>query len=60
MKVRLHPVDEKNTEVTVRLNEVIEDDSSDRAGHATASPLRDTPQYEVFFREVQKALDNPK
>jgi hypothetical protein len=57
MKVRLHAADEKSTDVTLRLTEVLEGDSSGRAGQATESPLRDTPQYEVFFREVQKALD---
>jgi hypothetical protein len=59
MSVQLHPTDPTNTEVNVRLTEVIESDSSGRAGQATGSPLRDTPQYEVFFREVQKALNAP-
>jgi hypothetical protein len=44
-------------EVTVRFTEIIEDDSSNRAGRATETPLRDTPQYEVFFRHVQQAID---
>ena len=44
------------TEVTIRLTEIIEDDSSNRAGLATETPLRDTPQYEVFFRNVEQAL----
>jgi hypothetical protein len=58
MKVRLHgTLDEKGTDVTVRLTEIIEGDSANRAGMATETPLRDTPQYEVFFREVQKAVD---
>ncbi len=60
MKVHLHSSDGQNTEVNVKLTEVLEGNSSDRAGQATASPLRDTPQYEVFFREVQKALDARK
>ncbi|MEO5960467.1 MAG: hypothetical protein ABIZ49_09095 [Opitutaceae bacterium] len=57
MKVRLHGIDEKTTEVNVRLTEIIEADSPGRTGIATESPLRDTPQYEVFFRSVQEALD---
>lgn len=44
------------TEVSIGLTEIIEDDSSNRAGQATETPLRDTPQYEVFFRAVQEAL----
>src|SRR3954470_1167579 len=57
MRVRLHAADERLTDITIHLTEVLEGDSSGRAGMATESPLRDTPQYEVFFREVQKALD---
>ncbi|HVS52923.1 MAG TPA: hypothetical protein VHD62_11270 [Opitutaceae bacterium] len=58
MKVRLHPtLDEKGTEVTVWLTEILEGDSTSHAGLATSAPLRDTPQYEVFFRSVQQALN---
>ena len=58
MKVQLRPtLDEKGTEVTVRLTEIVEADSSNRAGMATEAPLRDTPQYQVFFRQVQATLD---
>lgn len=60
IKVRLHAEDDKSTQVTINITEVIEDDSKSRAGQATETPLKDTPQYEVFFREVQKALDNAK
>ena len=61
MKVRLHETEVSGgTEVTVRLTEIIEDDSSNRAGQATETPLRDTPHYEVFFRNVQQALDAVK
>jgi hypothetical protein len=57
MKVRLDETQVSGgTEVTVRFTEIIEDDSSNRAGQATETPLRDTPQYEVFFRSVQQAL----
>ncbi len=58
MKVRLQGSEMAGgTEVTVRFTEIIEADSTNRAGHATESPLRGTPQYEVFFRTVQQALD---
>ncbi len=60
MKVRLQPtLDKKGTKVSVRLSEIIEADSSNRSGMATESPLRDTPQYEVFFQRVGKGLGVP-
>lgn len=60
MKVALKPtLDGKGTEVTVRLREIIEADSSNRAGQATETPLRDTPQYDVFFRRVGTQLGVP-
>jgi uncharacterized lipoprotein NlpE involved in copper resistance len=61
MKVRLRPtLDGTGTEVAVRLTEVIEADSSNRAGQATEMPLRDTPQYQVFFQRVGQVLATPK
>jgi hypothetical protein len=60
MKVALRAtLDGTGTEVTVRLKEIIETDSSNRAGQATEAPLRDTPQYDVFFRRVGTALGVP-
>ena len=60
MKVALMAtLDEKGTDVTVRLKEIIEADSSNRAGQATETPLRDTPQYDVFFRRVGAVLGVP-
>lgn len=60
MKVKLRAtLDGKGTEVTVRLGEIIERDSSNRAGMATESALRDTPQYEVLFMRVGKELGVP-
>ena len=57
MKVRLRPsLDGKGTDLTLRISEIIEADSSNRQGMATEVPLRDSPQYEVFFRRVQQAL----
>ena len=60
MKVKLKPMlDGAGTEVAVRLGEIIEADSSNRAGQATEAPLRDTPQYEVFFLKVGRGLGVP-
>ena len=57
MKVTMRAtLDRQGTDVTVRITEIIEADSSTRAGHATETALRDTPQYEVFFRRVEQAL----
>lgn len=61
MKVKLRPaLDAGKTEMTVRFTEIIESDSSNRAGHATGMPLRDTPQYEVLFERVGEVLGLPK
>ena len=60
MKVTLSPkLDGTATEVAIRLTEILEADSSNRAGQATETPLRDTPQYDVFFRRVGQALGVP-
>jgi hypothetical protein len=60
MKVALRAtLDEKGTEVSVRLTEILEADSSNRAGQATETPLRDPPQYDVFFRRLGQALGIP-
>ena len=57
MKVALEPtLDGKGTDVSVWLKEIIETDSSNRAGQATETPLRDTPQYDVFFLRVERSL----
>ena len=57
MKVTLEPtLDGTGTIVTVRLTEIVEADSSNRAGQGTEAPLRDTPQYQVFFRQLDAAL----
>lgn len=58
MKVRLHAtLDGTGTDVSVRFTQILEDDSSNRPGMATEATMRDTPLYEVFFRDVQQALD---
>ena len=59
MKVKLERSTEGGTQLTVRITEILEADSSNRAGMATETPLRDTPQYDVFLRRVQQALEAP-
>jgi hypothetical protein len=67
MKVRLNPAADSGTEVVVSLTEMIEEpvtsepSMSSPAGPdlATQTPLRDTPLYEVFFRNVQDSLSAP-
>ena len=59
MKVKLEPSAEGGTQLTVRITEILEADSSNRAGMATETPLRDTPQYDVFLRRVKQALEVP-
>lgn len=51
---------EGGTEVRLLFRQISEKDSAQRAGQATATALRDTPQYEVFFRTVQQVLDAPQ
>ena len=60
MKIRLKAALDGGTELRVTLDEIIEADSRGRAGQGTSTPLRDTPHYEVLFRNVQQALDSPK
>jgi len=50
------PAAEGGTSVEVSLTEIIEGNTESQPGTATETPLRDTPLYEVFFRELQKAL----
>ena len=57
LKVRLEKSLDGGTNVSAKITEIIEADSSNRAGLATETPLRDTPQYEVLFRRVQEALE---
>ncbi len=58
LKVRLHgTLDGTGTDVSVRFTEILEADSSNRMGMATETTMKDTPLYEVFFRNVQQALN---
>ena len=59
MKVKLEQSIEGGTQLTVRITEILEADSSNRPGMATETPLRDTPQYDVFLRRVQQTLEAP-
>ena len=59
MKVKLEHALDGGTVVNVRITEILESDSSNRAGQATETPLRDTPQYEVFFERVGQVLGKP-
>ena len=56
MKVRLERSLDGGTQLSVRITEILEADSSNRAGQATETPLRDTPQYDAFFHRVQQLL----
>lgn len=60
LKAKLRPAAEGGTEISLVFKELIEADSVRRAGQATATPMVDTPLYEVFFRTVQQVLDAPK
>lgn len=59
MKIDLGPGPDSGTEMVLSLTEIIEADSSNATGMATQTPLRDTPLYEDFFRNVEKALQAP-
>jgi hypothetical protein len=60
LKARLAPAADGGTEVSLWLHEIMEDNSSQNAGMATETPLRDTALYEAFFRDLQQALALPK
>jgi hypothetical protein len=53
-------LDGTGTEVSVRMTEVLEEDSELHAGQGTETPLRDTALYEVFFRRIRQALGLPQ
>lgn len=60
LKLQLKEEVDGLTTASLVLSEIVESDSSSRAGQGTGSQLNDTPLYEVFFRNVQQALDAPK
>ena len=57
LKVRIAPAEESGSEVTVSFTEIIEETSASLPAMATEAPLKDTPLYEVFFRNLQQALN---
>jgi hypothetical protein len=58
MKVRMHGgLDGASTDVGVRFTEILETASGSGRGMGTETTMKDTPLYEVFFRNVQLALD---
>jgi len=59
LDVRMEPAPDGGTQVTASFTEILEPDSSTKAGIATETPLRDTPLYEVFFRGIQQQLGTP-
>jgi hypothetical protein len=61
LKVTLTPADPSGTSVEVSFEEILESTSSNGAAPslATETPLKDTPLYEVFFRNLGKALAAP-
>jgi hypothetical protein len=61
LKVKLRAaLDGGGTVVAVSLTEILEPDSSNRAGQATGMPLRDTPQYQVLFQRIAELLAAPE
>ena len=56
LKVKIERSLDGGSEVKLKITEILESDSSNRAGLATQTPLRDTPQYEVFFQRVGDIL----
>ena len=57
IKVRLTSTLEGGTNVAVRFTEILESDSGTGRGLGTETTMKDTPLYEVFFRNVQSELD---
>lgn len=56
VKLHIEPSGDGACTVTVSFTEIIEQNSSNQPGMATQTPLRDTPLYEVLFRNIQQAL----
>ena len=59
LKAHLTASAESGTDVEVSLTEIIEADSANQPGRSTQTPLRDTPLYDVFLKNIQKALAKP-
>jgi hypothetical protein len=60
LKAKFEPsLDGTTTEVSVKMDEIDEEDTGRNLSRATEVPLTDTPLYEVFFNEIQKKLKHP-
>ena len=60
LRAEFHPtLDGSGTDVSVRLTEIIEADSTNHPGMGTETPLKDTALAEVFFRGIQQGLAAP-
>jgi hypothetical protein len=59
IKVTMQPGPESGTEVEVAMTEILQADADNPANLATATPLRDTPLYDVFFKGIQARLGPP-
>ena len=57
MKVELSPAADSGTEMVLSFTEILEGGSG-QPGLATQTPLKDTPLYEDFFRNVARKLES--
>ncbi len=57
LAARFHPsLDGTGTELSLRITEIVEDDSERRQGEGTETALRDSSLYRTFFRAVAQLL----
>ena len=59
IKVTMQPGPESGTEVEVAMTEILQADANNPDNLATATPLHDTPLYDVFFKGIQARLNAP-
>jgi hypothetical protein len=53
MKVTMEPESGGGTSVEVSLTEILSADPTNKEDMATQTPCRDTPLYDVFFKDIQ-------
>jgi hypothetical protein len=56
MKVTMEPESGGGTSVEVSLTEILSAAPTNKEDMATQTPLRDTPLYDVFFKDIQRFL----
>lgn len=56
LKAEFHPISTGGTEVDVWMKDIVQENADSRTSPATEAPLRNTPLYEVFFRDIQQGL----